>query len=256
MATGSIYLIAELVSRAGHAEGVRAVNDRGPSVLGMIALVAVVVALTILVFFALGYAFGPDVLLGDRRRAVRFDYAHDSPSRVFGINNDALNTAVNVLILVLIVVWAALVFWTFADARRRIDDPMLVGCATLASLFPFVGTIVYAIVRPPEYLDDVRLRELEMQAAEARLVQLDYQLCPHCEYEVKATSCAARAACASSRTAAKLRQGRSIPAWRLCPYCEAETGAAPPRLAQPPAPARRRRRPRRPRPSRRPRTRR
>jgi hypothetical protein len=34
------------------------VNDRGPSVLGMIALVAVVVALTILIFFGLGYAFG------------------------------------------------------------------------------------------------------------------------------------------------------------------------------------------------------
>ena len=33
-------------------------NDRGPSVLGMIALVAIVVALTILLFFALGYAFG------------------------------------------------------------------------------------------------------------------------------------------------------------------------------------------------------
>jgi len=34
------------------------VNDGGPSVLGMIALVAIVVALTILVFFALGYALG------------------------------------------------------------------------------------------------------------------------------------------------------------------------------------------------------
>jgi len=33
-------------------------NDGGPSVLGMIALVAVVVALTILIFFALGYALG------------------------------------------------------------------------------------------------------------------------------------------------------------------------------------------------------
>ena len=33
-------------------------NDRGPSVLRMVALVAVLVALTILVFFALGYAFG------------------------------------------------------------------------------------------------------------------------------------------------------------------------------------------------------
>jgi preprotein translocase subunit SecE len=34
------------------------VNDNGPSVLGMVALVAVVVALTILIFFGLGYAFG------------------------------------------------------------------------------------------------------------------------------------------------------------------------------------------------------
>jgi hypothetical protein len=34
------------------------VNDRGPSVLGVIALVAVVVALVILVFFGIGYAFG------------------------------------------------------------------------------------------------------------------------------------------------------------------------------------------------------
>ena len=33
-------------------------NDRGPSVLAMVALVAIVVALVILVFFAIGYAFG------------------------------------------------------------------------------------------------------------------------------------------------------------------------------------------------------
>ncbi len=33
-------------------------NDRGPSVLAMIALVAIVVALVILVFFGIGYAFG------------------------------------------------------------------------------------------------------------------------------------------------------------------------------------------------------
>ena len=41
------------------------------------------------------------------------------------------------------------------------------------------------IVRPPEYLDDVRERELEMQAAEARLHQLGYLLCPHCDHEVE-----------------------------------------------------------------------
>ncbi len=33
-------------------------NDSGPSVLAMVAAVAIIVALVILVFFALGYVFG------------------------------------------------------------------------------------------------------------------------------------------------------------------------------------------------------
>ena len=63
------------------------------------------------------------------------------------------------------VIWLALIYWTFADARRRIADGMLVACATIASFFPFIGTIVYMIVRPPEYLEDVHERDLEIQAA-------------------------------------------------------------------------------------------
>jgi RNA polymerase subunit RPABC4/transcription elongation factor Spt4 len=155
---------------------------------------------------------------------------------VFGIDNDALNTAVNVLLLVLVVLWVALIFWTYADARRRIEDPMLVGCATLASIFPFVGTIVYAIVRPPEFLEDVRLRELEMQAAEARLHQLDYQLCPHCDYEVRGDYLRCPS-CMRQLKEPCTNCGKALdPQWRLCPFCEAEvTSAAPP-------PPRRRRR--------------
>src|SRR5438034_1565618 len=107
------------------------------------------------------------------------------PIAIFGIHNDALNRVVSLTLLFLVVIWLALVYWTYADARRRIADPMLVGCATAASLFPFVGTIVYMIVRPPEYLEDVRERELEMQAAEARLAQLGYHVCPHCDADVE-----------------------------------------------------------------------
>jgi hypothetical protein len=151
---------------------------------------------------------------------------------VFGITNDSLNQAVSVLILVLIVIWAALVFWTYADARRRIDDPMLVACATAASLFPFVGTIVYTIVRPPEYLDDVRLRELEMTAAEARLANLDYQLCPHCDYEVKGDYLRCPS-CMRKLKDSCFSCGKPIdPTWKLCPYCEAETGTSPPPSAR------------------------
>jgi hypothetical protein len=148
---------------------------------------------------------------------------------VFGINNDGLNLAVKLLLLFLVAIWAALVFWTYADARRRIADPMLVGCAAAASLFfPFVGTIVYSIVRPPEYLDDVRERELEIAAAEARLHSIEHLACPYCDFEIEKTflrcpSCLRRLKepCGTC--------GRPLdPRWKICPYCEAEVGQAAP----------------------------
>ncbi len=147
---------------------------------------------------------------------------------VFGIHNSGLNLAVDLLILFLVVIWLALIYWTFADARRRIADPMLVGCAGIASLFPYVGTIVYMIVRPPEYLSDVRERELEMQAAEAQLAELGYHLCPHCDHEVE------RDFLRCPNCMRKLKDpcrncGKPLdPAWKICPFCEAEVGALPP----------------------------
>ena len=85
-----------------------------------------------------------------------------------------------------------------------------------------MGTIIYMVLRPPEYLDDVRERELEMQAAEARLHQLDQALCPHCDYRVerdfiRCPSCLRKLKerCAScSRPLDR--------AWTICPYCEAD----------------------------------
>ena len=150
------------------------------------------------------------------------------PLAIFGITNDGLNLAVKLLLLFLAAIWLALVFWTFADARRRIADPLLVACATAASLFfPFLGTIVYAIVRPPEFLADVHERELEIAAAEARLHQAEGMHCPHCDFEIEKTflrcpSCLRRLKepCTTC--------GRPLdPRWKLCPYCEAEVGQAP-----------------------------
>jgi len=62
------------------------------------------------------------------------------PLGYFGIESSGLNLVVDLLILFIVVLYLSLIYWTYADARRRILDPMLVGCATAASLFPFVGT--------------------------------------------------------------------------------------------------------------------
>ena len=70
----------------------------------------------------------------------------------------------------IVVLWLALVFWTYKDARKRIDDPVIVAVAVLTSLIlPFMGTVVYAILRPAEYLAEVRERELEVRAMEQEL---------------------------------------------------------------------------------------
>jgi hypothetical protein len=163
------------------------------------------------------------------------------PLAIFGITNDGLNLAVKLLLLFMAAIWLALVFWTFSDARRRVGDPLLVACATLASLFfPFLGTIVYAIVRPPEFLADVHERELEIAAAEARLQQVEGMHCPHCDFEIEKTflrcpSCLRRLKEPCNTC------GRPLdPRWKICPYCEAEVGQAPaPARQQRRAPARR-----------------
>jgi RNA polymerase subunit RPABC4/transcription elongation factor Spt4 len=146
---------------------------------------------------------------------------------VFGIKSSGVNLAVNLLILFLVIIWLALVYWTYADARRRIADPMLVGCATAAALFPYVGSIVYAIVRPPEYLEDVRERELEMQAAEARLAQSGYHLCPYCDTPVEKDFLRCPNCLRKLKDPCRVC-GRPLEAgWKICPFCESEVGAPP-----------------------------
>jgi hypothetical protein len=139
---------------------------------------------------------------------------------IFGITNDGLNLVATLFLLMLVVLWLALIVYTYLDARRRISDPFLVACATVASFFPYIGTAVYAIVRPPEYLEDAHERELEIEAAELRVRQLRDQSCPNCEYPIeknflRCPNCQRRLKdpCPTC--------GKPVdPRWGLCPYCE------------------------------------
>ncbi len=139
---------------------------------------------------------------------------------IFGIENDGLNLVANLFLTGLVVVWLALIVWTYLDARRRIEDPVLIACATGASLFPYIGTFVYSILRPPEFLEDAKERELEIKAAELRVRQLAELSCPNCHYPVeknflRCPHCQRRLKdpCESC--------GKPVdPRWALCPYCE------------------------------------
>ena len=148
------------------------------------------------------------------------------PLAYFGIESSGLNLVIDLLILFVVVLYLALIYWTYTDAQRRIEDPMLIGCATAASLFPFVGTIVYMVLRPPEYLEDVRERELETHAAEARLEELRHGRCPHCDYRiepefVRCPNCLRKLKERCISCSRPLDRS-----WMICPYCETEVPAA------------------------------
>jgi Double zinc ribbon len=136
----------------------------------------------------------------------------------------------NIAISLVVVLWLATAFWTLKDARRRIADPWFVVLAALLGLFPpFLGPIIYLFFRPPEYLQDVHERELEIKAMEQRLSQLDLR-CPVCRARVEP----AFLVCPVCTT--RLKQacgtcGQPLDSlWQVCPHCATPVSTALPAL--------------------------
>jgi hypothetical protein len=116
--------------------------------------------------------------------------------------------------------WLASVYWVNKDARRRIEDPWLVATATLVGLVvPFFGPLIYMLFRPPEYLADVRERELEMKAMEERLARRDLH-CPVCRAEVGAEFLVCPVCTTKLKQACSNCKSPLEALWQVCPYCE------------------------------------
>jgi Double zinc ribbon len=124
----------------------------------------------------------------------------------------------NLALFLAVVFWLATAYWVYKDARRRVDDSWLVAIAALLGLFPpFLGPLVYMLFRPPEYLDDVRERELEIRSMEERLA--DDRQCPVCRVKVD-PSFIVCPVCTTKLRQACAACGAPLEAiWQACPYC-------------------------------------
>lgn len=132
-------------------------------------------------------------------------------------SNPAFILSRNLCGLFFIVVDVALIFWVYRDATRRGAMGWFWALAT--GLFSFAGWIVYLVVRPPEFIEDARERELEIRAKEVALAR-DYETCPACYKPVDrefliCPSCMKklRKPCIECGKALKLP-------WNVCPYCK------------------------------------
>jgi hypothetical protein len=126
----------------------------------------------------------------------------------------------NLLIFFAVVFWLATAWWVYKDARRRIEDPWLIVTATLVGLVvPVIGVFIYMLFRPPEYLDDVRERELEIRAMEERLSKRDLH-CPVCRSEVDITFLVCPICTTKLKQACVNCKAPLEALWQVCPYCE------------------------------------
>lgn len=142
------------------------------------------------------------------------------------LNPTALDVARNLVLFLAVVFWLGLAYWVYRDARRRVDDPWLVGTATLlAFAVPYIGPVVYMLFRTPETLAEVQGRELEIRELETRLGERAPQ-CPVCRAEVESSFLVCPVCTTRLKLACAHCESALEPAWQICPYC-----ATPPALA-------------------------
>ena len=126
----------------------------------------------------------------------------------------------NLLVFFAVVFWIAFAYWVNKDARRRIEDPWLVGMATLLGLVPpYIGPFIYMLFRPPEYIEDVRERELEIKAMEERLAKRDLH-CPVCRSEVDSSFLICPICTTKLKQACTNCKAPLEALWQVCPFCE------------------------------------
>jgi Double zinc ribbon len=125
----------------------------------------------------------------------------------------------NVFVFFVAVFWLAVAYWVYKDARRRIEDPWLVTMSTILGLMPFVGALIYMLFRPPEYLEDVRERELEIKAMEERMARRDLR-CPVCRSEVDGNFLVCPVCTTKLKQACRTCNAPLEALWQVCPYCE------------------------------------
>ena len=141
----------------------------------------------------------------------------------FGSVNDFFDSSTwllkrNVTLFFVVVFWLASAFWVYKDAKRRIEDPWLLAMAVALGLVPpFIGPLIYMLFRPPEYLEDIRERDLEIKAMED---SLGAERCPVCRADIDPSFLACPVCTTKLRSACRRCQAPLEPLWQMCPYCE------------------------------------
>jgi hypothetical protein len=143
-------------------------------------------------------------------------------------HSTAFTLTVDSLLFCAALVWLGWAFWTHRDAKRRVDDPILIWASTALGLVPIAGPLVYLLFRPPETLADVRARRAELRALEAHLERRGGPLCPVCRAGVESSFLVCPVCTTRLKEPCRDCGAPLEPLWQACPYCAAPLDTAVP----------------------------
>lgn len=131
-----------------------------------------------------------------------------------------LNILIAVFAALVAAFWLSLVIWAFRDMRLRSRDPFAqILAAVMVATLPFIGILIYLILRPPETLAERYERALEEEALLqeieerprchkcSRTIDSKWVVCPNCHVELKKP-------CVNCVELLDLN-------WGVCPFCTA-----------------------------------
>jgi hypothetical protein len=134
--------------------------------------------------------------------------------------DEVIDLIKNLGVVLAVVFYLAIVLWTYKDARKRMTDPILIATATAVSMLPVVGVLVYMLLRPSEYLADVRERELEIRMMERELGR--QERCPYCKSHIDGDYLSCPVCTTKLRQSCVGCEKPLDPRWVMCPFCETE----------------------------------
>jgi uncharacterized Zn finger protein (UPF0148 family) len=125
-----------------------------------------------------------------------------------------LKFAFTLVIIVIALLYILSIIWTVRDSYLRGTNPQIWG---LIALIPFLGCMVYAMMRPPLYASDREEQNIGLLLQQRELMA--YGECPKCGYPTERDY----VLCPNCHTRLKNQCSNCMhtlePEWAVCPYC-------------------------------------
>lgn len=132
--------------------------------------------------------------------------------------------ALTVVVVFIALLYLMSIIWVVRDSFLRGTTPVLWG---IIALIPFLGVMIYAMMRPPLYACDREEQNISLLLQQRQL--MEFGECPQCGYPTRREYVLCPHCLVRLRNICKVCNNTLEPEWSVCPHCATKVGSTAPR---------------------------